>query len=239
MGVTPTSERVGFGRVRVAPGRAAVSRLSGVGKQFGDRVVLRDVDLVVPAGTVVGVVGGSGSGKTTVACLAVGLLPPDEGVVELLGRDPWDGGRRPVVGLVPDRVPVSDRLSCREVLLHVALGRGFPPGVASRRVDSLLAVCQLADSAGVVVAECTAGQRLLVRLAATLLGEPRLLVFDDALDVDRWALDVVRAVSREFAAAGGGVLCVVGEAWQAAWCDVRLELAPPALRPLDERPRRR
>lgn len=239
MGVTLAGGQVGYDRVEEALVPATVLRLSGVDKQFGDRVVLREVDLVVPAGSAVGVVGGAGSGKTTLACVAAGLLPPDEGSVELVGRNPWEGGGRAVVGLVPDRVPVSERLSCREVLLHVALLAGLAPAVAARRTDSLLSVCLLGDCAGVAVGECADGQRLLVRLAAALLGGPRLLVLDDALGVDPWALDVVRAVLREFTAVGGGVLCVVGEAWQAAWCDVRLELAPPGLRLRDERPRRR
>ncbi|QFZ21590.1 ATP-binding cassette domain-containing protein [Saccharothrix syringae] len=202
---------------------APLLRLEGVRKQFGDEVVLDRVDLEVPGGELVGVVGGPGTGKTTLMAIAAGLLPPDDGVLRLFGEDLWDGPgfARAGVALVPDEEPVADRRSCRDVLVCAGMRHGLPRSVAERRATTLLSVCELVDVADVPVWECTAGQRVLLRLGAVLVGEPRVLVLDDPFaGIDAWAFGVVRAVLREFAATGGGVLCAVRSSERvASWCD--------------------
>jgi len=67
-------------------------RLEGVGKRFGDRVVLRGVDLTIRAGEIVAIVGGSGSGKTVLMDMMIGLLAPSEGRVLVADRRGGQGG---------------------------------------------------------------------------------------------------------------------------------------------------
>src|ERR1700690_1849893 len=62
-------------------------RLRGLAKRFGDKVVLDGVDLDVPQGTSMVVIGGSGSGKSVLLKCGLGLLDPDDGVIEIDGQD--------------------------------------------------------------------------------------------------------------------------------------------------------
>ncbi|MGW7427708.1 ATP-binding cassette domain-containing protein, partial [Streptomyces sp. NPDC054813] len=73
-------------------------RINGVCKAYGDRQVLRDVDLDVPAGALVGVVGENGAGKSTLLQIAVGHLAPDRGTVTRAGA----------VGYCPQRAVLND-----------------------------------------------------------------------------------------------------------------------------------
>ena len=89
----------------------AVLEASGLGKQYGRRWALRDCTLAIPAGRVVGLVGPNGAGKTTLLHLAVGLLAPTSGTVEILGRRPGDPAELGPVGFVAQETPVYAALS--------------------------------------------------------------------------------------------------------------------------------
>ena len=67
---------------------SAVLDARGLGKRYGRRWALNDCDLEIPAGHVVGLVGPNGAGKTTLLHLAVGLLTPTAGTIDVLGRPP-------------------------------------------------------------------------------------------------------------------------------------------------------
>ena len=69
---------------------SAVLSARGLGKRYGRKWALNECDLEVPAGHVVGLVGPNGAGKTTLLHLAVGLLTPSAGSIEVLGRPPSD-----------------------------------------------------------------------------------------------------------------------------------------------------
>ena len=68
----------------------AVIETNGLGKQYGRRWALRDCNLAIPEGNVVGLVGPNGAGKTTLMNLMTGLLWPTKGVIRVLGISPSD-----------------------------------------------------------------------------------------------------------------------------------------------------
>src|SRR5262249_57607664 len=68
-------------------GQPAAVELRGVTRSFGGRPVLKALDLVIPRGQVVALLGPSGAGKTTLLRVLTGLLPPDAGLVRVLGQD--------------------------------------------------------------------------------------------------------------------------------------------------------
>src|SRR5207253_2112801 len=82
-----TADEAGIAR------RDVVVSMRGVARKFGDRLVVRDIDLVVPRGTILGIIGPSGAGKTTTIRMLTGALKPTTGEVEVLGRSPNRFGR--------------------------------------------------------------------------------------------------------------------------------------------------
>jgi len=150
---------------------------------YDDELVLRDVNITIPEGDFVCIVGPNGSGKTTLLKLALGLLKPTRGQVEVLGQPPRKAGRR--IGYVPQH-PRLDPLfpvSALDVALMGRLGR--TPGVGRWRSDdreqarSALAEVGLADHEGRHFASLSGGQKQRVLIARALAGEPDLLLLDE------------------------------------------------------------
>ena len=95
----------------------AVLEARGLGKQYGRRWALSDCTLQVPPGHVVGLVGPNGAGKTTLLHLAVGLLVPTSGTIEVLGGHPAAGPAQLArVGFVAQDAPTYAGLSVADHL---------------------------------------------------------------------------------------------------------------------------
>jgi ABC-2 type transport system ATP-binding protein len=153
----------------------AVLEASGLGKQYGRRWALSDCTLAIPAGRVVGLVGPNGAGKTTLLHLAVGLLRPTAGTIEVLGAPPAEGpaqlGR---VGFVAQDTPTYAALSVAD---HLRLGAWLNPGwdndLAARRIE------QLDLDPGQRAGKLSGGQRAQLALTLAVAKRPQLLILDE------------------------------------------------------------
>ena len=97
----------------------------GLGKRYGHLWALSDCNLAIPAGQVVGLVGPNGAGKTTLLHLAVGLLAPTAGAIEVLGQRPaQDPGQLAQVGFVAQDAPTYANLNVAD---HLRLGAWLNP----------------------------------------------------------------------------------------------------------------
>lgn len=141
----------------------------------GSTVVLPGLDLVVPAGQVVGLLGPSGSGKTTLLRAVVGVQRVAGGTVHVLGRPAGHPSLRRDVGYVTQDPSVYADLTVLQNLRHFAALVGAERAAA----DRVLAEVDLQDKRDAVVHKLSGGQRARVSLAAAMVGSPRLLVLDE------------------------------------------------------------
>jgi branched-chain amino acid transport system ATP-binding protein len=171
----------------IAPGDGLLLRVRGLRKAFGGLLAVCDLDFDVPAGTIVGIIGPNGSGKTTVLNLITGEIAPDAGSVRLEGRE--------ILGAPPFRVcrarvartfqlvRVLGGMTARE---NVMLGRTFgsdpaPPARAARDADLLLERVGLSGREELVGMQLTYIDQKRVELARALATRPRLLLLDEWL----------------------------------------------------------
>jgi ABC-2 type transport system ATP-binding protein len=141
----------------------------------GGASVLHGLSLRVRAGTVTGLVGPSGGGKSTLMRAIVGVQRVTSGRVDVLGEPAGSPVLRRRVGYLTQAPSIYVDLSVRENLLYFARIHGTSPA----RVDELIDAVSLVGFEGRVVSRLSGGQRARVSLATALLGEPELLVLDE------------------------------------------------------------
>ncbi|MEO6317239.1 MAG: ABC transporter ATP-binding protein [Acidimicrobiales bacterium] len=147
----------------------------GLGKRYGRRWALQNCSLSIQAGAVVGLVGANGAGKSTLLHLAVGLLQPNTGRIDVLGRRPGiDADALTTVGFVAQDAPVYDSLTVAD---HLQLGRRtnaiWDRQLAQDRVERL--GLDRRQRAG----RLSGGQRSQLALTLAMAKRPELLVLDE------------------------------------------------------------
>jgi ABC-2 type transport system ATP-binding protein len=153
----------------------------GLGKQFGDLWALRELDLDVPAGTVLGLLGHNGAGKTTAVRILTTLAIPTTGRAQVAGHDVVADAAavRASVGLAAQAATVDGLLTARRNLELVGRLYHLPRGVARKRADELLERLDLSDAADRLVKTFSGGMRRRLDLAATLVAAPPVLFLDE------------------------------------------------------------
>jgi len=217
--------------------------LEKVNKYFGDLHALRDVDLIVPRGEVLVVIGPSGSGKSTL-CRCINRLEPIQS-----GRITIDGVALPEEGraLAKVRADVGmvfqsfNLFAHKTILQNVILGpvkvRKLSKDAARQRGMKLLERVGIAEKAGSYPAELSGGQQQRAAIARALAMEPKLMLFDEPTSaLDPEMIKEVLDVMIELAAEGTTMVVVSHEmgfarsaARQVAFMDGGriVELAPP------------
>jgi glutamate transport system ATP-binding protein len=200
------------------PSRTAMISMKDVQKHFGTLHVLKDIQLEIPAGQVVVVLGPSGSGKSTL-CRAINRLEPiDSGEIRIDGRLlPVEGK-----GLAQLRADVGmvfqsfNLFAHKSVLDNVALGpakvRKMDKKAANDLAVSLLERVGIASQRDKLPAQLSGGQQQRVAIARALAMKPKVMLFDEptsALDPEmvQEVLDVMTSLARE----GMTMLCVTHE----------------------------
>jgi phospholipid/cholesterol/gamma-HCH transport system ATP-binding protein len=162
-------------------------RLRGVHKRFGDKVVLDGIDLDVMPGTLMVVIGGSGSGKSVLLKCILGLIEPDAGSIEIDGRDLLKMPRaereaaRAQIGMLFQNGALFDSLPVWENVTFGLLARHkITRAEAPAHAASLLAQVGLAESVGALSpAELSGGMQKRVALARAIAAQPDILFFDE------------------------------------------------------------
>lgn len=162
-------------------------RVRGLRKRFGDKSVLEGIDLDVMPGTSMVVIGGSGSGKSVLLKCILGLLDPDEGVIEIDGRDlralPWKEREeiRQRIGMLFQNGALFDSLPVWENVTFALLAQHRLTRTEARmRAGDFLAHVGLEPSVGILSpAELSGGMQKRVALARAIAAQPDIMFFDE------------------------------------------------------------
>ncbi len=133
-------------------------RLKGVTKRFGKHTAVSSLDLEIPSGSIYGLLGPNGSGKTTTIRMIMGILLPDEGHVTLFDGDP-DETRRKSVGYLPEERGVYRKMKVVELLVFLGEIRGVRRSEGRRRALEWLERLGLADWAEHKVEDLSKGMQ--------------------------------------------------------------------------------
>src|SRR5215831_17128278 len=150
-----------------------------LGKRFGPVLALDGVDLILPAGGVLGLLGSNGAGKTTLVRILATLLRPDRGRARVAGFDVAEQPQavRRLVGLSGQYAAVDPFLTGEENLVMIGRLYGLPRRQARRRAGELTGRLGL-TGAGRLVRTYSGGMRRRLDVAASLLAAPPVLFLD-------------------------------------------------------------
>ena len=181
--------------------------ITGLEKSYGDVRVLRGVDLTVPAGRIVALLGSNGAGKTTTVKILSTLLRADGGTATVCGHDVATQPEqvRESISLTGQFAAVDEILTGRENLVLVAKLRHLQG--AATIAEELLSRFSLSDAADRRVATYSGGMRRRLDIAMSLIGDPPVIFLDEpttGLD-PQGRIEVWQAV-RELARGGTTVL---------------------------------
>jgi len=164
----------------------SIVTLESIWKRFGDRIVLRGFDMVVEQGEMKIILRGSGSGKSTILKIVLGLVRPDRGRVIVFGNDisDWDDARltqiRRRIGMVFQAGALFDSLSVGEnVAYRLREQNRLPEEEIQSTVRQLLSFVGLEHTVDKMPDELSGGMRRRVAIARALAGDPELMLYDE------------------------------------------------------------
>ena len=172
----------------------------GLGKRYGATAAVDDLNFTIRPGMVTGFLGPNGAGKTTTMRLILGLDYPSAGSVTVNGRS-YAQLSAPMhqVGALLDAGALHGGRSARNQLLGLAQTNG----IGRRRVDEVLGLIGLAEVAGKRSKGFSLGMRQRLGIAAALLGDPQILIFDEPVNgLDPEGIRWIRTLMRSLAAEG-------------------------------------
>jgi ABC-2 type transport system ATP-binding protein len=165
----------------IPPATEPLVVLRGASRDFGEGVGVFDLDLEVPPGSILGVVGPSGAGKTTTIRLITGALDPTAGEVRVLGEDPrrFRRGTRERIGYMPQLFTLYPDLTADENVDFVASLFGMLGRTRRRRVREVLQLVRLWEVRDRRAGKLSGGMQRRLELASALVHEPSLLLLDE------------------------------------------------------------
>ncbi|MCQ9125826.1 amino acid ABC transporter ATP-binding protein [Corynebacterium amycolatum] len=192
--------------------------IAGVNKHYGDYHALRDINLEIPAGQVVVILGPSGSGKSTLCRTINRLETIDSGEIRINGKLLPEEGKeltrlRAEVGMVFQQFNLFSHMTIRDnVTLAPLKVRKISKAEARERANKLLARVGIAEQADKYPAQLSGGQQQRVAIARALAMDPKVMLFDEPTSaLDPEMINEVLDVMTDLAKGGMTMVCVTHE----------------------------
>ncbi|MDQ3388192.1 MAG: ABC transporter ATP-binding protein [Gemmatimonadota bacterium] len=186
-----------------------VLELVDVVRRFGATVALDCVNLAVPPGTILGLIGRNGAGKTTAIRILAGLLEPDEGTARVGGEDPM-ADRQTVMthaGFLLNDLALFTYLTAEETLNWLGDVYRQPRQLATVRTEELMRFFGLTEVRDRLAEDLSTGMRKRLALAAAMIHVPAALVLDEPFEsLDPLMVRRLKDLLRRYASSGGAVL---------------------------------
>lgn len=173
--------------------------IQNVSRRYGGVLALKNVNLRVEKGSVLGLLGQNGAGKTTLLNILTGYLAPTEGRALIGGYDtllePAEARRH--LGYLPEQPPLYDEMTVCEYLRFTAELRGVEKRAIPAHVDEVMELTGLADMRKRLVGHLSKGYRQRTGLAQALCGDPEVLVLDEpTVGLDPKQINEIRGLIR-------------------------------------------
>lgn len=185
--------------------------------RYGDRLILRGIDLTVKPGEIYALLGPNGAGKSTLIGAICGRLKLTGGEVALDQRDPWKTPEaRAALGFVPQDIALYGHLTVRENLETFGRLSGVKGQALKDAVLKAMRLTRTLDREHVPVKHLSGGYKRRVNIAAAILHDPKLLILDEpTVGVDIDAREALDSVIRDLRSVGVAVLIVTHDLDQA------------------------
>jgi ABC-2 type transport system ATP-binding protein len=183
----------------------AMLRVQNLVKRYDGFTAVDDLSFEVYQGDIFGLLGPNGSGKTTTIRTIMDIFKPDEGTIEVLGRQP--GAARERIGYLPEERGLYRELKVLDVLVYLAQLKGTPRSVARERAMVWLERVDLTEWASRKVQDLSRGMQQKLQFVVSLVHDPELLILDEPFQgLDPLNVELLKGLIRELQRDGKTVL---------------------------------
>lgn len=175
---------------------------------YGDKQVLKGINLEVGKGQIIGYIGPNGAGKSTTVKIMLGLVTGYTGEIKILGQDISKGEveYKRKIGYVPEVADIYDSLTAAEYLTFIGELYGLDYKEVDKKAKKLMGMFEIEDVYNSRMTSYSKGMKQKVLLISSLLHDPDILFFDEPLSgLDANSVMVVKEILRELAAQGKAI----------------------------------
>jgi ABC-2 type transport system ATP-binding protein len=155
-----------------------VVALDRVTKAYENKIAVNELSLHIDPGTIFGLLGPNGSGKTSTIRMMIGITLPDSGSVTLFGK-PYARESLQRVGYLPEERGLYKKMKVMEQLIFMGQLRGLDPALSARRAREWCERMQILDASQKKTQELSKGMQQKIQFIATLMHDPELIVMDE------------------------------------------------------------